>query len=406
MHLRVVTGLLLLLAALHINPPPARAVASDHVVLVFVDGPRYTESFGEPFRIPNIWDELRPAGSILTDYHNDGFTLTCSGHATTITGRQQNLANDGSEFPHDMTLAERDRRVSGAPAEDFWVVAGKSKLHMLSHSDDPLGGAAYGSADSVGTGGDASTMQAVLSLLALHQPRFMAINLPDVDLRGHALDWDGYLAAITNADALIGQLWDFLQTDPGFAGRSTLIITADHGRHDNRPFESHDGFQNHGDACEGCRHILVAAAGAGVRSNTVVTGRHSQVDLAATMAQLLSIDSSGMDGFPIYDMLEPPTATQPVRSSQLQLLGARPSPFRGEGGILLRAGEGQAVSLRIFDGRGRLVRELHQDAGSAGEYLIHWDGRDLGGQSVASGVYHLLLQDSRSSERGPLLLMR
>jgi hypothetical protein len=400
------TLLPLLALAGFLAPLPALALTTDHVILVFVDGPRYAESFGEPTRIPRIWNDLRPAGSILTDYRNEGYTLTCSGHATTLTGSQQNLANDGSEYPHDMTLAERDRRVSGAPAEDFWVVAGKSKLHMLAHSDDPLGGAAYGSADSVGTGGDTSTMEVVLSLLALHQPRFMAINLPDVDLRGHALDWNGYLAAISQADALIGQLWDFLQTDPAFAGHSTLVITADHGRHDNRPLEEHDGFQNHGDSCEGCRHIFVAAAGAGIRSDTVVAGSYGQVDLAATLAQLLAIDSSGMEGFPIYAMLEPPTATQPFRSSQLRLLGAQPSPFRGDGGILLRANEGRALSLRIYDPRGRLVRELRQEARPAGEYLMHWDGRDLAGRRVASGVYHLVLEDAQASDRGPLLFLR
>ncbi len=384
----------------------ARAIEPDHLVLVFIDGPRYSETFDESHRIPRIWNDLRPAGSILTDFRNEGFTLTCSGHATTIVGRQQNLANDGSERPHDPTLAERDRRVSGAPAEDFWIVAGKSKLYMLGHSDDPGAGEPYASADSVGTGGDLNTMGVVLSLLATHTPRFMVVNLPDVDVRAHAEDWEGYLAAISRADSLVGVLWDFLQNDPAFAGRSTLVVTADHGRHDNLPLEAHDGFANHGDGCEGCRHIWVVAAGVGIRSSTVVSGRNVQVDLAATLARLMGIDGTGMEGFPIFEMLEPPTATRPRVGSQLALLGPRPSPLRGEGAILFRSNEGLALRLRIYDGRGRLVRELRQGGRPAGEYLLHWDGRDLSGQRVASGVYHLLLEDVRGSDRGPILLLR
>lgn len=401
--MRLTLAITLVLLAL---APQGHAAGVDHVILVFVDGPRYAESFGDPSRIPRIWNDLRPAGTILTGFRNQGATYTCSGHATTICGRQQDLANDGSEYPHDLTLAERDRLASASAAEDFWVVAGKAKLHMLAYSDDTSGGAAYGSNAIAGLGGDLATMDALYQVLVQHQPRLVVVNLPDVDVRGHAGDWDGYLDAISTADSLMGALWDYLQSEPAFAGKSALVVTADHGRHDNRPLEAHDGFADHGDACEGCRRIWLTAVGAGIRSGTVVEGTHAQVDLAATIAQLLDIDATGMEGFPIWEMLEPPTAAPIARGGELRYLGSRPAPLRGAGKILLRAGEGAALRLRIFDARGRLVREFTRDVGSAGELLVPWDGRDLEGRAVAGGVYHLLLEDGVERDRGPLLLLR
>jgi len=381
-------------------------VTPDHVVVVFIDGPRYSESFAQPERIPRIWNDLRPAGCILTDFRNDGYTLTVSGHSTTLTGSNQFLANDGSERPHDLTLFERYRKSSGQPASSVWVVAGKSKLDVLAYSDDPEGGIAYSARDSVGMGADIPTMKAVLGVLALHHPRFVAVNLPDVDLIAHGADWEGYLAAISRADSLVGVLWDFLQNDPEYAGRSALFVTADHGRHDNRPSEPHDGFQNHGDGCEGCQHIILAAAGVGIRGGVQIDTTSDQSDLGATLAQLMQLDASGMEGFPIYAMLETPTAAPASIKDSARILGVRPQPFQAGGAILLAPHHGVAFKLSIFDQRGRLVRTFRISGVAESEYLLHWDGRDLSGRPVASGVYQLRFRDARSLDGFSLTLLR
>jgi len=380
--------------------------APDHVVVVFLDGPRYSESFAQPERIPRIWNDLRPAGCILTDFRNDGYTLTVSGHATTLTGRHQFLANDGSEPPHDLTLFERYRKSSGQPASSVWVVAGKSKLDVLAYSDDPEGGIAYAARDSVGMGADIPTMETVLGVLALYHPRFMAVNLPEVDLIAHGADWEGYLTAISRADSLVGVLWDFLQDDPEFAGQSALVVTADHGRHDNRPNEPHDGFQNHGDGCEGCQHLILAAAGVGIRSGVQIDTTSDQSDLGATLAKLMKLDTSDMEGFPIYAMLETPTAAPASRKDSARILGVRPQPFQAGGAILLAPHHGVAFELSIFNLRGRLVKTFRISGVAEDEYLLHWDGRDFSGRPVSSGVYQLRFQDFRSADGFSLTLLR
>jgi len=54
--------------------------------------------------------------------------------------------------------------------------------------------------------------------------------------------------------------------------------------------------------------------------------------------------------------------------------------------------EGGAVTLRIYDVGGRLVRTLVEGPQTAGQKTVIWDGKDDGGRSVASGVYFSRLQ--------------
>jgi len=56
---------------------------------------------------------------------------------------------------------------------------------------------------------------------------------------------------------------------------------------------------------------------------------------------------------------------------------------------------GQAT-LRIYDAAGRLVRELVNGTVEAGSHEARWDGRDVRGRDVASGVYFYRLEAERA----------
>lgn len=75
-------------------------------------------------------------------------------------------------------------------------------------------------------------------------------------------------------------------------------------------------------------------------------------------------------------------------------LGANyPNPFNPDTRIQFSLPAGGSVELDVFDGRGRLVRRLipgHHH--SAGTHTALWDGRNDGGESVASGVYFYRLR--------------
>ena len=96
-----------------------------------------------------------------------------------------------------------------------------------------------------------------------YHPRLMIVNLPDTDLRGHANDWNGYLSAITNADNLVYQLWQKIQSDSYYQNATTLFVTNDDGRHTTN-------FISHGDDCDGCEHIMLLAIGRNVSQGSII----------------------------------------------------------------------------------------------------------------------------------------
>ncbi len=69
-----------------------------------------------------------------------------------------------------------------------------------------------------------------------------------------------------------------------------------------------------------------------------------------------------------------------------------PNPFSPATRIDFDLAEAGHASLRIYDVAGRLVRTLVSDRLVAGPYSRPWDGRDSGGNRVASGVYFYRLE--------------
>ncbi len=66
----------------------------------------------------------------------------------------------------------------------------------------------------------------------------------------------------------------------------------------------------------------------------------------------------------------------------------RPNPFATQTAIHYTVPtQGTAVSLRLYDIRGRLVRTLINRHQAGGAYEAAWDGRDSRGRTVSSGVY-------------------
>ena len=72
---------------------------------------------------------------------------------------------------------------------------------------------------------------------------------------------------------------------------------------------------------------------------------------------------------------------------RFDLLQNYPNPFNPDTQIRFSLPTAGAVSLRIFDIKGRLEREWKDVPRAAGENTIMWDGHDQYGTQVASGIY-------------------
>jgi hypothetical protein len=74
------------------------------------------------------------------------------------------------------------------------------------------------------------TMRAALDALREKKPRVLYVGLGDTDEYAHMGRYDDTLTAINRDDDFIAELWRVAQADPAYRGKTTLIVTTDHGR--------------------------------------------------------------------------------------------------------------------------------------------------------------------------------
>lgn len=283
----------------------AATSANDYKVILFmIDGPRHTEAFDDPDHqyISRTWNILRPQGAVITNFRNDGLTLTNPGHTSTITGTWQHVANDGTERPHMPTLFEYYRKARSIPKEETWVISGKSKLDICSYSTHEAYGEAYGATYITGLKHDTVVHDTLLAVLEREQPRLVLACFPTVDISGHSGDWDRYLEAIVRVDSLLESVWNFVQQDPFYRDQTYVIVSNDHGRHD----ENHGGFRNHGCDCEGCRRIMFLALGPNIKANYTTDNTYDQRDICDTVARILDFPVGYSQGTVIEEIFEEP----------------------------------------------------------------------------------------------------
>ena len=273
----------------------AKKYRTSNVFVVVMDGVRYSETFGDPTHqfIPPIWNDLRPLGTIYTNFRNNGITVTVPGHTAMLTGVWQNIKNDGTERPHHPTVFECYRKETGASMNKTWVVVQHMNLISTDYSDHPAYGKPYqASIDSPGLhkpaemqhAGDVATWDILKSVMDGDHPSLVMVNFGMTDSMGHSGSWSEYINAIRDADTLIYYLWLKMQSDPRYKDKTTIFVTNDHGRHLDGV---KTGFQDHGDDCEGCRHVMMLVIGPDTKINTVVDATRQLIDIAPTIGALM-----------------------------------------------------------------------------------------------------------------------
>ena len=139
-----------------------------------------------------------------------------------------------------------------------------------------------------GTGyrADSLTLIAVKRILTQYRPNLVLINFMEPDGFAHAGNWPNYIRGIARDDRYVMQLYEFLQKSKAYRNNTALFVTNDHGRHlDTVP----PGWTEHGDGCEGCRHISLLALGPDFRKGRTVKDTGTLVDVPSTVAYMLGI---------------------------------------------------------------------------------------------------------------------
>jgi len=131
--------------------------------------------------------------------------------------------------------------------------------------------------------------------------------------------------------------------------------------------------------------------------------------------------ASGCDGFAVGSYVSGETAVPfierlqdearrtvgvPGTADAKYLSQNHPNPFNPSTTIAFGLDEPADVSLVIYDAAGRLVRTLVDRRYEAGRFEEVWDGRDVSGTAVASGVYFYRLEAGPFSRTRKMVLLK
>lgn len=147
---------------------------------------------------------------------------------------------------------------------------------------------------------DSFTYRFAKDYLLVNKPKVMAIAFGETDDFAHDGHYDKYLRAVARTDEFIHDLWRTIQSTPGYANNTTLLITTDHGRgateidwqhHASaQAIESYmNSLKTFNNGIDGSEHIWFAALGAGIKAQGQIIPEHEikQNQIAATAISLL-----------------------------------------------------------------------------------------------------------------------
>lgn len=134
---------------------------------------------------------------------------------------------------------------------------------------------------------DAYTFRFAMDYLRRVHPRFLFIAFDETDDWAHDGRYDLVLRALHRTDAHLKELWEALQADSQYRGKTTVIISTDHGRG-----RTADDWRKHGKDVAGADEIWMALASPDVPRRGQWRNHPPlfQNQIAATIAAALGLD--------------------------------------------------------------------------------------------------------------------
>jgi hypothetical protein len=132
---------------------------------------------------------------------------------------------------------------------------------------------------------DVFTHYEALNELKTKKPKVLYIAYGETDEWAHHGDYRSYLDAANQVDKWIKEIWDFVQNDPQYKNKTTLLITVDHGRGDKTKTQ----WTDHGADVVGASQIWFAAMGPEItpKGELKTESQVYQKQIAQTIAKIM-----------------------------------------------------------------------------------------------------------------------
>lgn len=132
---------------------------------------------------------------------------------------------------------------------------------------------------------DVFTHYGAFEYLKTKKPKVLYIAYGETDEWAHAGQYRSYLDAGQQVDAWLKQLWEYVQSDPIYKNKTTLLVTTDHGRGD----VVKEKWTSHNNEIQGANEIWFAVIGPDtpVRGEVNADMQLYQQQFAQTIAKLM-----------------------------------------------------------------------------------------------------------------------
>lgn len=362
-----------------------------NVILVIIDGARYTETLGDTSGqyIPNM-KRIALQGAVLDSFINDSVTYTnravpaiWSGSWTDPRDTSYNynghsVSTQYAQVPSLWEYFRKEKSVDSTQA--FYFIKNLSTPWLPSFTSQY--GRKYWPYYTLRGTRDLDVWNSCKSYLQTYHPQLSVLYLCDVDSYAGS-GWTQYAGAIAIADSIVGMLWDFIQSDATYRNVTTVLVTNDHGRHATY-------VNSHGDGCWGCRHIMLMGIGPAVKSGWHSSKTRSIPDIVPTIGAILNFPTPLVSGNIITEMLADPTAISQTDGGKLPgrfLFDNFPNPFNPTTTIRFQLAQRAHVRIQVFDLRGNEIVSLVNQEMPDGIHQVDWNGRDNDNRTVSAGVY-------------------
>jgi len=149
------------------------------------------------------------------------------------------------------------------------------------------------------TSGDELTYLVSREVMRKFSPRLLVVILSDVEV-AHFGSYALHVGGIRTGDRLAYQLWQDIEIDPEYKGKTTMFILPEFGRDPDG--SATNGFFNHRSDTESTRSTWMMALGAVVEKAGLVERPVRHVDLCPTVAGLLGCPRRELQGIAISEL--------------------------------------------------------------------------------------------------------
>jgi hypothetical protein len=143
------------------------------------------------------------------------------------------------------------------------------------------------------TSGDELTFFVSREIMRKFAPQVLVVIFSDVEA-AHFGSYSMHVAGIRTGDRLVYELWQEVNANPQYRGKTTMIVLPEFGRDPDG--SSTNGFLNHRSSEESCRTTWMMCLGTAVDRPRIIERPVRHIDVCPTLGHLLGCGSPWANG--------------------------------------------------------------------------------------------------------------